>query len=93
MEEHKKRYVIEVQDRQNAVKLANPIVDLEDSVQRGISDPLADPRYVLNYCSIFIEDFPISEIHQITTCVSKKKRLKMFHLNSSINDTIFTKFM
>jgi len=44
----KKSYVIEVQDHQQALKYANPIVDLEDTVRRGISDPLADPRFVMN---------------------------------------------
>lgn len=44
----KKSYVIEVQDHQQALKYANPIVDLEDTVRRGISDPLADPRFVIN---------------------------------------------
>ena len=30
------------------MKYANPILDLEDTVRRGITDPLADPRFVMN---------------------------------------------
>lgn len=40
--------MIEIQDHQQAMKLANPIVDLEETVRRGINDPLADPRFVMN---------------------------------------------
>lgn len=45
---NQKKYVIEVQDHQQAIKGANPLVDLEDTVRRGINDPLADPRFVMN---------------------------------------------
>lgn len=37
-----------MQDHQQAMKLANPIVDLEETVRRGINDPLADPQFVMN---------------------------------------------
>lgn len=40
--------MIEIQDHQQAMKLANPIVDLEETVRRGINDPLADPQFVMN---------------------------------------------
>ncbi|XP_012563330.1 uncharacterized protein LOC105847989 [Hydra vulgaris] len=47
-QENKKKYVIEVQDHQLAMRAANPIVDLEDSVRRGGNDPFANPSFVIN---------------------------------------------
>ena len=46
--ENKKKYVIEVQDHQQAMRAANPIVDLEDSVRRGVSDPFSNPNFIIN---------------------------------------------
>ena len=59
--QNNKKYVIEVQDHQQAIKAANPIVDLEDTVRRGISDPLADPRFVMNKINDDFFGIPITE--------------------------------
>ena len=45
---HKKKYVIEVQDHQQAMRYANPLVDLEDTVRKGINNPLSDPRFIMS---------------------------------------------
>jgi len=44
----KKGFVVEVQSHQQALKLANPIADLEQTISRGMNDPYTDPRFVMN---------------------------------------------
>lgn len=44
----KKGFVVEVQSHQQALKSANPITDLEQTISRGMSDPYTDPKFVMN---------------------------------------------
>ena len=44
----KKGFVVEVQSHQQAMKSANPITDLEQTISRGMTDPYTDPRFVMN---------------------------------------------
>ena len=44
----KKGLVVEVQSHQQAIKLANPIADLEQTINRGMNDPYTDPHFVMN---------------------------------------------
>lgn len=44
----KKGFVVEVQSHQQAIKSANPITDLEQTISRGINDPYTDPKFVMN---------------------------------------------
>ena len=50
----KKGFVVEVQSHQQALKSANPITDLEQTISRGINDPYTDPKFVMNQIN---EDF------------------------------------
>lgn len=50
----KKGFVVEVQSHQQAMKSANPITDLEQTISRGMTDPYTDPRFVMNQIN---EDF------------------------------------
>lgn len=49
-----KKYVIEVQNHQQAMKYADPMVDLEETVRRGINNPYNDPKFFMNRVN---EDF------------------------------------
>lgn len=40
-----KKYVIEVQDHQQAMKYADPLTDLEETVRRGYNDPYNDRNF------------------------------------------------
>ena len=44
----KKGFVVEVQSHQQALKSANPITDLEQTISRGMNDPYTDPKFVMN---------------------------------------------
>ena len=44
----KKGFVVEVQSHQQALKSANPITDLEQTISRGMTDPYTDPKFVMN---------------------------------------------
>ena len=43
-----KKYVIEVQDHQQAMKYADPLTDLEETVRRGYNDPYNDRNFFMN---------------------------------------------
>ena len=43
-----------MQSHQQALKSANPITDLEQTISRGMTDPYTDPRFVMNQIN---EDF------------------------------------
>lgn len=44
----KKGLVVEVQSHNQAMKSANPISDLEQTISEGMNDPFTDPRFVMN---------------------------------------------
>eukprot|EP00794_Sanderia_malayensis_P017690 gene17690-19458_t len=44
----KKSLVVEVQSHNQAMKSANPITDLEQTISQGMKDPFTDPQFVMN---------------------------------------------
>eukprot|EP00111_Clytia_hemisphaerica_P016939 TCONS_00050228-protein len=60
-----KKYVIEVQDHQQAMKYADPLSDLEETVRRGFNDPYNDRNFFMNNVNEeFFQNGGSSNIHK-----------------------------